>query len=168
MQTSTHWQPLCHFDEFKRDWWNKIYVSHKLYQFLCPDYLQKKNGILCENDKRPLASLQAKQFQCIRVKTNINKSLSVSLSLSLTRTHTRGGIHTHTHARTSEMLEGFIFYKSSINGKVNVALNKTKLLNCKTALSSWAYCIISLHQQVTIKFEFVEVLQYNLQHTHTQ
>ena len=53
--------------------------------------------------------------------------------------------HTHTHTQIDtdtditdshlNMLEGFIFYKSSINGKVNVALNKTKLLNCNTALS---------------------------------
>lgn len=63
-----------------------------------------------------------------------------------------------THSRSADsylrMLEGFIFYKRSINGKVNVALNKTKLLSCNAALSLWAYCIIFLHQQVTIKFEF--------------
>ncbi len=74
-------------------------------------------------------------------------SLSLSFALSLT--------HTHKPDSHLKMLEGFIFYKSSINGKVNVALNKTKLLSCNTALSSWAYCIIFLHQQVTIKFEFV-------------
>lgn len=65
--------------------------------------------------------------------------------------------HTHTHQHNSHLKkpQGFIFYKSSINGKVNVAVNKTKLLNCNLASSLWAYCIIFLHQQVTIKFEFV-------------
>lgn len=44
-------------------------------------------------------------------------------------------LHTDITGSHLKMLEGFISYKSSINGKVNVALNKTKLLNCNTALS---------------------------------
>lgn len=79
------------------------------------------------------------------VKTNINQFLSLFLAHTDTYiyTHNTANTHAHTPAHTHtditdshlKMLEGFIFYKSSINGKVNVALNKTKLLNCNTALS---------------------------------
>lgn len=97
--------------------------------------------LLYSNVKHPLAYLQAE------FKSERRSDFSAS---GWQTSHTR----LHTQSRL-KMLEGFIFYKSSINGKVNVALNKTKLPNCNTALSLWAYCIIFLHQQVTIKFEFV-------------
>lgn len=92
--------------------------------------------------------LKVKQFLCMRVK---NKHFKLRVLSPPSHEHT----HTHRHNSHLKKPQGFIFYKSSINGKVNVAVNKTKLLNCNLASSLWAYCIIFLHQQVTIKFEFV-------------
>ena len=80
----------------------------------------------------------------ISVHEGENKHYQVNaLSLSHTHTHTHTHAHTHTHTCTCRDITdshlkkpgGFIFYKSSINEKVNVAVNKTKLLNCNTALS---------------------------------